>query len=134
MKSFVITALVVLLAVGCKEGPASGSHVSGYNTAVNTVLLLESGLSKPLAVEEHFGRRNATGSLEVLVTLRNRTRGPLPVEVRASFLDRDRHGAGQPSAWRPVNMQPLSTQQYTEFSLTPDAAFYMVEVRFAERR
>ena len=145
-------ALVVTTSLGCatrREGPALGTQAGTmrqgiYETPMDTVVVLDRDLAvwtgrdwssrSKIAIQKHGARRTETSALQTIVEVRNRTNDAIAVELRATFYDEQELPLGDPSAWRPLNVPPQGTANYSEQSLAPNATHYLVEVRNAERR
>lgn len=85
--------------------------------------------SDDIQVMKHDTRKTPTGTLEVWAALRNKTKDPLSIEVRAQFFDRDQIPTEPPTAWERLTLPPMGMLTFRSFSLGDDAMWYQVEVR-----
>ncbi|RZA33521.1 MAG: hypothetical protein EOP92_20480 [Lysobacteraceae bacterium] len=93
---------------------------------------LQSAQAGKIAIESQGARRNATGTLNVLVQIRNRTDFPQVIEARTSFFDSALAPSEKASGWTRVHLDPNGIGTYQESSLgTALAAHYYVEIREA---
>jgi len=96
---------------------------------LNRVGFLTKGLAGRIAVEQTGARRSATNTLEIHVTLRNRTDYPQKIEVRSQFYGDGRVALEGPGAWESVFLAPNGIQTYRTSSTRTDPVAYYIEVR-----
>jgi hypothetical protein len=134
--SLCLFALALLSA--CKseyvvpEGPVQAQTVPHplAQAKLNNVGFLDPSFKNKIAVERQGARRTESGTLEVWVTIRNRTDHPHQVEGRVQFFDADQAPTEGPSAWKRVHLPPNGTQTWKEFSTQVDGIeYYYVEMR-----
>ena len=93
---------------------------------------LQSAKAGKIAIESQGARRNATGTLSVIVQIRNRTDFPQVIEARTSFFDSALAPSEKASGWTRVHLDPNGIGSYQESSLgAASVAHYYVEVREA---
>lgn len=133
------------LLAGCQavseEGAQPGLRVADrmaptagilYDQVVILDKQLQKARSGRIAVESQGARRNATGTLNVIVQVRNRTDYPQVIEARTSFFDNGFAPLEKPSGWTRVHLDPNGIGTYQESSLGAAAvAHYYVEMREA---
>lgn len=137
-----VLAAAALLA-GCQtpyqEGAQMGVRVNDQmapNARIqfDQVVILDKALQNSragkIAVEQQGARRNPTGTLKVVVMLRNRTDFQQVLEARTSFFDSGFAPTEKPSAWTRIHMEPNGVSTYEESSMgAQNVAHYYVEVR-----
>lgn len=137
--------LGMLLLAGCQtvshEGAQLGVRVNDqmaptarimYDQVVILDKSLQSAQAGKLAIESQGARRNATGTLNVIVQVRNRTDYPQVIEARTSFFDSAFAPSEKASGWTRVHLDPNGIGTYQESSLgAAQVAHYYVEVREA---
>ena len=145
-----LVAAITLASCGpLREGPAAGTKAGTlrqgpYETPMDQVVVLDRDLAvwtgknwssrSKIAVQKHGARRTGSSALEVIAEIRNRTNDPIKVEARTTFYDAQEFPTSEPSAWQPVRLPAQGTANYTEFSKSPNAEHYLVEVRRAQGR
>lgn len=142
----VVAGLVgAVLLSGCQsvsqEGAQLGVRVNDQNAPTARIMYdqvvvldkhLQNAQAGKIAVESQGARRNATGTLNVIVQLRNRTDYPQVIEARTSFFDGAFAPSEKASGWTRVHLDPNGIGSYQESSLgAASAAHYYVEVREA---
>jgi hypothetical protein len=76
--------------------------------------------------------RDEAGNLFVTLPLRNTTNHVLAVEYRVSFLDASGQPLpGSPTTWFPINLPARAPDRITVNSVTPQAADFQIDVRYA---
>lgn len=139
------TLLACTLLAGCQavseEGAQPGVRVADrmaptagilYDQVVILDKQLQNARSGRIAVESQGARRNATGTLNVIVQVRNRTDYPQTIEARTSFFDSNFAPLEKASGWSRVHLEPNGIGTYQESSLgAASVAHYYVEVREA---
>lgn len=137
--------LATALLAGCQtvsqEGAQPGVRVNDpmaptarimHDQVVILDKSLQSAKAGKIAIESQGARRNATGTLNVIVQIRNRTDFPQVIEARTSFFDSALAPSEKASGWTRVHLDPNGIGSYQESSLgTASAAHYYVEVREA---
>lgn len=138
--------LFLLLALtGCnttsKEGATPGARIRDPNAPnaqilFNQVVFLDPTLTDfkgdgRIATENQGARRTPTNNLEVFAVFRNRTNFDQQLQVRARFFDSDQVPLGDATGWERLFLSPLSVGNYKTQSLSPSAAYYLIEVREA---
>jgi len=155
-----ILTAAALASVGCTirhvpEGPSPGIRVPGVGGRQDIVVVLDKSLQNwdktefsptcwsllpfgrkerdryaKLAVESTRAGRTATGTVEVVAVLRNRTDHALQVEGRTQFLDDNNIPVEKPSAWQRVFISPQSSEAYRESSVSvQEVKHFLIEVR-----
>jgi hypothetical protein len=145
MKKIIAAAWVLPLLAACQtpiqEGAQLGVRVDDSRAANARVMYdqvviidksLQSAKAGKLAIETQGTRRTATGTLNVVVQVRNRTDFPQVIEARTSFFDGGFAPTENPSGWNRVHLPPNGVATYQENSLgTANVAHYYVEIREA---
>lgn len=120
------------------DNPAAPNARIQYDQVVITDRALQSekrnnlvvNTRSKLAVESHGTRRTATGTLSVIVQLRNRTDFPQNIELRTHFFDSSYVESEAPTAWTRQHLDGNTVSSYQESSIgTNTAMHYLVEVR-----
>ena len=113
------------------DANAPGARIQ-YDQVVILDKALQNSQNGKIAVEAQGGRRSATGTLNVMVQLRNRTDFPQTLEARAHFFDNGYAPIEKPSAWSRIPMEANGIASFQESSLgTNTVAHYYVEIREA---
>lgn len=82
-----------------------------------------------VSLQKVGGRRSPTGTLEIWSVMKNHTDHDLQVEGRAMFFDRDEIPLDDQTAWKRMYIPANSFATYREYSLSPEASFYIIEIR-----
>lgn len=82
-----------------------------------------------VSLQKVGSRRTDTGSLEVWTVLKNHTDYDLQVQARAMFFDGDEVPIDDQSVWKRLYIPANSFATYREFSVSPLADYYIVELR-----
>jgi hypothetical protein len=145
MKKSILAALALPLLVACQtpshEGAQLGVRVDDaraptarvmYDQVVILDKTLQSANAGKIAIETQGNRRTATGTLNVIVQVRNRTDFPQAIEARTSFFDQGFAPTENPSAWNRLQLPPNGIATYQESSMgSANVAHYYVEIREA---
>jgi hypothetical protein len=145
MKKLIASAWALSLLAACQspspEGAQLGVRVDDakaptarvmYDQVVILDKSLQSTKAGKIAIENQGTRRTATGTLNVIAQVRNRTDYPQVLEARTSFFDNGFAPTENPSAWIRVHLPPNGIAAYQETSLgTANVAHYYVEIREA---
>ncbi|QYF92557.1 hypothetical protein KY495_17670 [Massilia sp. PAMC28688] len=145
MKTILSGACALLLLAGCQtpyqEGAQMGVRVNAPNAAnarvqYDQVVILDRVLQNSkngkIAIEAQGARRTATGTLQVIVTIRNRTDHQQVLEARTSYFDSGFAPTEKPSGWSRIFLEPNGVASYTESSMgAANVAHYYVEVKEA---
>ena len=145
MKRVIAATCALLTLAACQsvspEGAQMGVRVNDANAPTARVMYdqvvildkqLQSTKAGKIAVEGQGTRRTATGTLNVIVQLRNRTDFAQVLEARTSYFDSGFAPTEKPSAWNRIHLDPNGTASYQESSLgTVNVAHYYVEIREA---
>jgi len=137
--------LGAVLLAGCQtpsqEGAQLGARVNDAMAPTATVMydqvviidkVLQNSKTGKIAIERQGARRNPTGTLNVIVQIRNRTDFPQVIEARTSFFDNGFAPTEKPSAWTRVHLDGNGIGTYQESSIgAAQVAHYYVEVREA---
>jgi len=150
-----LTLLTACERTVMREGATPGlrirdSHLPQASIRLNSVNIIDPGLQAransvfgmeiqsfsdkadyigKVAVENHGGRRSATGTLDIFVVLRNRTEYPLQVECRALFFDQQEVPVEGPTAWQRVYLDQNGIASCNMFSTLINTSYYYVEIR-----
>ncbi|MEX0299302.1 MAG: hypothetical protein AB3N28_09550 [Kordiimonas sp.] len=110
--------------------PARVTHVPNrmIPIALNSVRVIDKNISRKIMPHAVFARTTRTGTLEVIVRLRNCTNFMQEVLVRTSFMDANQQPAEPISVWQRVFLAPGSMQTYNEKSMKPGVGYYLIEV------
>jgi len=81
-----------------------------------------------VAVQSLHAARTASDTVEVGARLIHCGDTPGSVRIRTNFLREDRAPSEPASAWRTVYLQPRAIAQYQEYSTSPAAARYVIEI------
>jgi hypothetical protein len=145
MKKIIAAAWALSLLAACQtppsEGPQLGVRVDDANAPTARVMYdqvvildksLQSAKAGKLAIESQGTRRTATGTLNVIVQIRNRTDFPQVIEARTSYFDAGFAPTENPSGWNRVHLPPNGVGSYQESSMgAANVAHYYVEIREA---
>jgi hypothetical protein len=145
MKRIFAASCMLMALAACQspspEGAQMGVRVNDANAPnarimFDQVVILDKALQSAnagkLAIESQGPRRTATGTLNVIVNVRNRTDFPQVLEARTSFFDSGFAPTEKPSGWTKVHLDPNGIGTYQESSLaTAAVAHYYVEIREA---
>lgn len=112
-------------------GPALVAREYGKNSPIplNAVQFTSTSLKNALVVQMLTASRTETNSAQVYARVINCTDQPLKLGLRTSFLNGRQVPVEPVSAWKTVWVQPFTTGNYTENSISQDVGFYLVEVR-----
>lgn len=112
-------------------GPALVAREYGQSSPIplNAVQFTSPSLKKALAVQMLTASRTATNSAQVYARVINCTDQSLKLGIRTSFLSGRQVPVEPTSAWKTIWVQPFTTGNYTENSISRDVNFYLVEVR-----
>jgi hypothetical protein len=117
--------------VRVQDANAPGARIQ-YDQVVILDKALQNSQNGKIAVEAQGGRRSPTGTLSVLVQLRNRTDFPQTLEARAHFFDGGFAPVEKPSAWSRIPLEANGVGSFQESSLGSNSvAHYYVEIREA---
>src|SRR5437868_12251087 len=130
MKKTLPAALALPLLAACQspspEGAQLGVRVDdarapNARVAYDQVLILDKSLQSAkagkIAIETQGTRRTATGTLNVIVQVRNRTDFPQVIEARTSFFDGGFAPTENPSGWNRIHLPPNGIGAYQENSI-----------------
>jgi hypothetical protein len=145
MKKIIAAALALPLLAACQSPSPEGAQLAmrvddarapNARVIYDQVAILDKSLQSAkagkLAVETQGTRRTATGTLNVVVQVRNRTDYPQVIEARTSFFDSGFAPAENPSGWNRLHLPPNGIATYQENSLgAANVAHYYVEIREA---
>jgi hypothetical protein len=149
MKSTIASVCALMLLSACQtpfqEGAQLGVRVKDAQAPnarirYDQVVILDTVLqhsnngmtSSKIAVENQGSRRTPTGTLNVIVQLRNRTGFPQVMDARVSFFDASYAPTEKPSAWNRIHLEANGIGSYQETSIaTAVAAHYYVEIKEA---
>jgi allantoicase len=145
MKKIILAALALPLLAACQtpsqEGAQLGIRVDDARAPTARVIYdqvaildktLQSAKAGKLAIESQGARRTATGTLNVIVQVRNRTDFPQVIEARTSFFDGGFAPTENPSGWNRLHLPPNGIATYQESSMgAANVAHYYVEIREA---
>jgi hypothetical protein len=146
MKKLALGACAMLMLAACQtppnpEGAQMGVRVNDasapnariqYDQVVIIDKVLQNSQTGKIAIETQGARRSATGTLNVIVQLRNRTDYKQVLEARTSYFDAGFAPTEKPSAWHRIHMDPNGIASYQESSMgAANVAHYYVEVREA---
>ncbi|RDV28035.1 hypothetical protein DXV75_03460 [Alteromonas aestuariivivens] len=82
-----------------------------------------------VSLQRAGARRTPTNSLEAWSVLKNHTDYNLQVEGRVSFFDADEIPLDDVTAWKRVYIPANSVATYRDFSINPQAAYFVIELR-----
>jgi hypothetical protein len=145
MKKIIAAAWALSLLAACQspspEGAQLGVRVDDakapnarvqYDQVAIIDKTLQSAKAGKIAIETQGTRRTATGTLNVIVQVRNRTDFPQVIEARTSFFDAGFAPTENPSGWNRLHLPPNGVAAYQENSIgTANVAHYYVEIREA---
>lgn len=145
MKIVIAALCGMVLLTACQtpsqEGAQMGVRVNDVNAPNARVMFdqvvildkaLQSSQAGKIAIESQGTRRTATGTLNVIVQLRNRTDYPQLLEGRVSFFDSGFAPTEKPSGWGRVHLEPNGIATFQESSMAAaNVAHYYVELREA---
>jgi uncharacterized protein YcfL len=101
--------------------------------ALNRVELNEKKNSKhqtiKVSLQKAGARRSPTNSLEIWSVLKNHTDHDLQLEGRAMFFDSDEVPMNDQTAWKRMYIPANSFATYREFSISPQASYFIIELR-----
>lgn len=145
MNKTILCAAALCLLAACQapnpEGAMMGVRVNDasapnarmqYDQVVILDKALQNQVNGKIAVETQGARRTATGTLNVIVQLRNRTDYPQVLEARTSYFDAGFAPSEKPSGWHRIHMDGNGIASYQEMSMgAANVAHYYVEIREA---
>jgi hypothetical protein len=145
MKRMIVGACALLLLAACQspspEGAQMGVRVNDakapnarimFDQVVILDKALQSNEAGKIAIESQGTRRTPTGTLSVIVNVRNRTDYPQVLESRVSFFDSAFAPTEKTSGWTKIHLEPNGIGNYQESSIaTGNVAHYYVEIREA---
>lgn len=99
--------------------------------ALSPVSLLDKSLKKKILVEAERAARTTTGTVQVTLVVKNKSKAPITLQARTQFFDQNRIPAENAAAWQRIFVLPASRATYTETSTKHNLKFYQVEVRVA---
>jgi len=82
-----------------------------------------------VSLQKYGARLSQTNSLEVYTILKNHTDYDQQVEARTIFFDAAQTPLDDTSAWTRMYIPANSFGTYREYSVSPDAKYYVVEIR-----
>ncbi|MEL0068393.1 MAG: hypothetical protein VW874_09030 [Gammaproteobacteria bacterium] len=97
-----------------------------------TILNEKKGTKKKtvkVSLQKAGARRTPTNSLEVYSVFKNHTDYDLQVQARATFFDSDEIPLNDTTAWKRMYIPANSFGTYRDFSISPMASYFIVEVR-----
>lgn len=119
------------MGVRINDAAAPNARVQFDQVVVLDRALQNSSAGK-IAVEQQGARRTPTGTLKVMVMMRNRTDHPQVLELRTSYFDSGFAPTEAPSAWARLHLDGNGVGSYDESSMgAQNVAHYYVEVREA---
>lgn len=121
---------------GCMQTPQEGQRASQYvppaAMQMNAAGFATDYLADKIAVERNAWARTATGTVEVVAMLRNRTDFAQVIELQTMFFDANQMPLGQPSAWEKVFLASQAFGQYKCLSTDPEVAYFYIQIREAK--
>lgn len=134
--SFFAVLAFVLIGSGCAteivEGQRPGQYVPQASIQMNSAGFATLYLADKVAIERNAWSRSATGTVQVVAMLRNRTDYPQVIELQTMFFDQNKMPLGNPSTWEKVFLQPQAFANYSCLSTDVDAAYFYVQIREAK--
>ena len=132
-----ISALCLLcLGSGCmqsiEEGQRAGQYVPQAAMQMNSAGFATDYLADKIAAERNAWSRTATGTVEVVAMLRNRTDYAQVVELQTLFFDQNQIPMGQASSWEKVFLPPQAFAPYKCLSTDPEVAYFYIQIREAK--
>ncbi|CAN5458862.1 hypothetical protein BH09SUM1_BH09SUM1_30210 [soil metagenome] len=122
-----------LFASGCaskSHGPdIPKAEPQALEAAKNPVNIFDADLKKKIASDLYRNEVLEDGRMKIAVNLRNRTKKPLHVQVRAVFKDISGISTGDESAWQDLYLVPQQASTFTTTSRDKGAVLATVEVR-----
>lgn len=119
---------VLFLLAGCKTEPAELKPEDNPYLSQSRVQF-ESHLTDTIVhVVRTDSERVGKGLLKVTLTLRNRTKSNLWVDIRTTFLDAKNHVLEQTN-WEPILLDRRTVSEYTCTSLSNQATDYQIIIR-----
>lgn len=122
----------ILLAgvlMGCAETTPAPLVAESDPYVTQSRIQYESSTTKDIVdvvgIDAH---RLDSGLLKIVLTMRNRTKDDLWVDIRTTFLDERRHVLDQTN-WEPVLLTRRTVSEYICTSLGPQAADYQIIIR-----
>lgn len=131
MNRVMLTACGVLLCyliAGCKTEPAELKPEANPYLSQSRVQYESHLTDKIVSVVRTDSERIGSGLLKVTLTLRNRTKSNLWVDIRTTFLDANNHVLEQTN-WEPILLDSRTVSEYTCTSLSNKAADYQIIMR-----
>jgi len=136
MRILTTTLVLGLLLAGCatNDQPAEGAAAPEAMAPpmvpqqLNTVAMLDPGLSNKLEVTVADAHRTDAGTYRVHAVFKNRTSREIDIQVRTQFFDEMRHPLQPPTRWEVLHVPPRAIETVTQSSSTQAAANFYVEV------
>ena len=129
MKRLLCIACVAAGRIGCAENKPAQLRPESAPYITQGRVQFESSTTKHIVhVVKVDTERTGSGLLKVILTMRNRTKKNLWVDVRTTFLDADGHVLDQ-SNWEPIMLDARTVSEYTCTSLNSQPADYQVIIR-----
>lgn len=123
-----IVIAIALVVVGCaaRNEPAA-MHTEEQPYHEEGRIQFQSATTKHLLqiVRVDPQRQAGTGLLDLIVTIRNKTKKDLWVDTRVTFLDEDGHVLEQTN-WMPVHLDPRTVSEHRWTSLSEGAHDYQI--------
>lgn len=115
----------------------------GISESMNRVIFVDHDLNRTIlnekkgtkkkkikvSLQKAGARRSPTNSLEVFSVFKNHTDYDLQVQARATFFDGDEIPLNDTTAWKRMYIPANSFGTYRDFSVSPMASYFIVEVR-----
>lgn len=95
---------------------------------VNSVQFTDWNTVEQLSIQQVYGERTETGTVQVTARLTSCTDVPRSLLVRTSFFDPNLAPTEQPSGWKRIYLPARSSAVYSEFSTSSNAANYLIEI------
>ncbi|HEY0650626.1 hypothetical protein [Phenylobacterium sp.] len=96
---------------------------------LESVQLIDKKLRRKVIAQGVEARRTETDTVEVLARILNCTNEPMQLQLRTTFLSAGQSPTEPVSSWQRLYLQPRSTGVYSEKSISPAVAHYLIEVR-----
>ena len=115
------------------QGPALVAQEYGRMSPIplNAIQYVDRSLTEQLVIQSLRTSRTPTNTVKVSARIVNCGDSPLVVGVRTHFFDKDQASTEKETTWHNVVIQPHALGQYSESSLSPNVANYLLEMRDA---
>ncbi len=119
-----------MLLISCGGGPSSSVQQDqrAFPAESSTALLMDEVLATVIEIQDQSLSRDENGVILAETLIRNKTSGPVALEVRCIF--KDQLGmTKETSPWKMIDLPPQGRQIYVAPSLNRYAVRFIVQIR-----